>query len=223
MDYVGLPLDDKYLDNISEYTNGCKIDPNRLNFEGVDDQILASIIYTRNLQIPFEFDFTKCDYETKEKWILTYLTADLMLDPGIIQLDESVLSILSNKKVLSKCILSDEEIEVFKNHNPNIIEEIIIFLISLNEITMILEKNKDNESIDYNFYKGKLIKEKPYFYETIKHILFGYPIECDAIRLYFTEKYNHVLYEYIIKNISKESGFYNVILSLPSVKFFALI
>lgn len=223
MDHVGLPLDEKYFEEVDQFFDNHVIDPNQLNFEEVDDQILSGIIYIRNLQINPHFDFEKCSYEIKEKWLLTYLKADIMLDIGLIQLDASILSILANERVLPECILSNDEIKKFKDRNSEFIDEIITFLVSLNVITVILEKNKSNELIKYDFYKGKIIKEKPLFYETIKHLIFTYPTICDAIRLYFTETYESVLYEYVIKNISKEFGFYKAILLLPSVKFFALI
>jgi len=223
MQHTGLPLNEEYIEDTDYSSNMYVINPNDIKFEDVDNQILSAIIYIRNLELNCSFDFENCDYETKELWLLTYLKANLMLDKGIDQFNQCILNLVSNEIIFRESILSQDEIKIFRNRNQELIKDIIQFLISLDEVTFLLEKNKDNKLIEYDSYKGKIVKEKPVFYETIKHILIKYPIECDAIRLYYTNDYEHVLYEYIIKNISKEFGFYKAMLSLPSVRIFGLV
>lgn len=223
MKQISLPLDPQLFESLDDSNEQFSLDPNDIKFDNTENQIATALIYIRNLQLNVQLDFSKCDYETKEKWLLEYLNADLLLDKGLTQLDNTILTIIANEDIELKTILSVEEIKLFAENNRQQIEDCIKFLLSINTIVTILQKNKDSEEIDYSFYKGKIIPKKPAFYETLKHLIETYPTVCDAIRLFYNGKYEEVLYEYTIKNISKQFTFYKAILQLPLVKFMEMI
>jgi hypothetical protein len=223
MQHIHLPLETDVFENVNNTSEKYILDPKEIYFDEVEDQIETALIYIRNLQLNINIDFSNSNYETKKNWLIKYLTCDVLLDNGIQQLDQSILTIFANEYINLDCILSKDEVELFRNENKELIENCLQFLSSINSIIEILEKNKDNEEINYSFYDGKIIDQKPKFYETLKHLIDYYPDICDALRLYFMNKYDKVLYEYTIKNISRQFTFYKAILQLPTIKFLGLI
>lgn len=223
MKHICLPLETDVFENVDNISEKYILDPKEIHFDDVEDQIETALIYIRNLQLNVDIDFSKSDYEMKKNWLIKYLTCDILLDDGIQQLDQSILTIFANEDIDLNCILSKEEVKLFRNENKELIEDCLQFLSSISSIIEILEKNKDNEEIDYSFYDGKIITRKPKFYETLKHLIDYNPDICDALRLYFMNKYDKILYEYTIKNISKQFAFYKAILQLPTIKFLGLL
>ena len=115
MIHTGLPYDIKEMETIAE--EGAIVDMNQLNFpgiEGLKENIDTSFIFLRNTGFPVTLDYTKCDYEKKEQYLLSYLQTNIENDQDI--LDTTWLAICSryvHMKNNFESILSDKECDDF--------------------------------------------------------------------------------------------------------------
>lgn len=115
MIHTGLPYDIKEMEKIAE--EGAIVDMNQLNFpgiEGLKENIDTSFIFLRNTGFPVTLDYTKCDYEKKEQYLLSYLQTNIENDQEI--LDTTWLAICSRYVQMKndfESILSDKECNDF--------------------------------------------------------------------------------------------------------------
>jgi hypothetical protein len=76
---TGLPYKLEEITEISE--TGAAVDMSDVNFPGIDDdkQIATALIFLRNTGFKnVSLDFSKCDYETKCKYLTEYLTSEIL-------------------------------------------------------------------------------------------------------------------------------------------------
>lgn len=202
------------------------VDVSKISFEDdIDENIESTFIYIRNLQLTMCLDFSNVDYETKEKWLLKYLTFNLITNP-IKDLDETILTILANDYIGFDCILTQEEIKRFRENNNELVDEIINFYVSLDTIADILIKNQGNEQIEYKIEELNIEAAtvgKPEFYECAIHLINDYPNHVDGIRLFYNREVKQRFYKYVIDDIQGSFDTYSAILKLPSIRFFEII
>ena len=199
------------------------VDVSKIDFGEDEDNIESSFVYMRNLQITMPLDFSNISYEEKSKWLLKYLTLGSFFI-NISILSETWLTILANDDMNIQCFFSDNEILKFRDENKELIDDIITFLVSLDDIIFLLLENKGNETLEYTVSENiETIKEKPSYFESITILLSKYPNYIDAIRLYYTESYIHKFYQSVIDSITTSNDLYQGILSLPSAKLIGSI
>jgi len=230
---ITLPVPDEVLDisnegnpivDISEYC----IDIASIKYDDPDlesNKVECSLIYLRNIDLPFPCDFSKCTYEVKEEWILKYLDACLY-DLSIKELNETILSILADGPIDNIInILTPEETIKFKENNKDLVNEMLRFIVSLNLLLdYALENPTRTKFSDVTITSDlETIVEKPLYFEVLHLLLQQYPIVFDAIRLYYTDKIKPANYTFILEQIDKNSILYTEFLNLPSISFFGLV
>lgn len=197
------------------------VDVSKIDFGEDEDNIESAIIYARNLQITMPFDFSKVSYEMKSKWLLKYLTFGTLF-VEIKDLSETWLTILAGENIDLNCILDENEIKQFTDENEALIDDILSFLVSLDEIISILLNNSDNEEIEYKT-DLEVIKEQPEYFECLFNIIKNYPIQIEGIRMYYSSKYEHKIYDCVIRNISSRNDTYEAVVNLPYAKILGQI
>ena len=197
------------------------VDVSKIDFGEDEDNIESAIIYARNLQITMPFDFSKVSYEMKSKWLLKYLTFGT-LSVEIKDLSETWLTILAGENIDLNCILNENEIKQFTDENRVLIDDILSFLVSLDEIILILLNNSDNEEIEYKT-DLEVIKEQPEYFECLFNIIKKYPVQIEGIRMYYLSKYEHRVYDCVIRNISNRNDIYEAVINLPYAKILGQI
>lgn len=232
---ITLPVPDELL-NISEDTcsevnvqDYC-IDIASIKYDDPDlesNKVECSLIYLRNIDLPFPCDFSECTYEVKEEWILKYLESCLY-DLCIKELNETILNILSDGPIDNlDCILTADEVIKFKEKNKDLINEILRFMVSLNlllDYALINPERSKFSEVEADFDKDlEVVKEKPLYFEVLHLLLQKYPIVFDAIRLFYVDQIKPAKYEFILEQIDKNSLLYTEFLNLPSVTFFSLV
>lgn len=233
MEIISLPVPEKILDldintDIAELSNYV-VDISSIKYDDPDlesNKVECSLIYFRNLDLPLACDFSKLTFEEKEEWLLKYINSDLF-DLNIRELIETILNLLADEPLEDfLSILTFDEIKLFKNKHKDLLDEMIRFIVSSKIILDYAISKADCDEVCAEIEKNSnlpIIKEKPSFFETIHSILVSYPLVFDALNLYYTEKVDPVIYEYLLLSIEKSSVFYLNYLQLPSIKFIGLL
>ena len=198
------------------------VDVSKIDFGEDEDNIESSFIYMRNLQLNMPLDFSKVSYDDKAKWILQYLNLGNYCI-NIPTLSETILTILADDDLQLQCIFSADEIKKFRNEYKNIVDELLTFIVSLDEIIFLLVVNKENEHLDYNPNDFNIIDTIPEYFNTIIKIINLYPQYIDGIKLFYTEKYNHFLYKHALDFVTSNNELYSSILQLPSTKLLGFV
>lgn len=215
MNIITFPLSEEVfsnLDNINQ--DDYLVDVSKIDFGDDEDNIESSIIYMRNLQLHMPLDFSNIDYETKLKWLDTYLHFDMQVP--IKELDETLLTILAQDDIHLKCIFTIDEI---KNIHY---DDIATFITSIFEISCILLNKADGNILEYTT-DLEIVREKPYFFDTLIHIIKDYPKIIDALISFYMLKVNHKVYHYALEHISKHNEFYEAIMNIPTIKLLGWI
>lgn len=129
MDKYILPLD---VDTIEDVEN-ILIDMSTLRFDVPSEKAKrAAFIFLRNANIKAELDFSDCSYEDKKEYLLLYFLEDIEVEADI--LTTTWLEILSAKDgggITLPSILSGEEIQLFRQENEDLINEMYQLINSL--------------------------------------------------------------------------------------------
>lgn len=152
------------------YEEGAIVDMNNINFPvvDIDRQIRTSFIYLRNTSFNnVTLDFSKCSYESKAKFLIEYLTCDIVFYNDLLK--TSWLNILFNKNFLVNkynSILTEQETIRFINENKEFIEELetfinslSLYLISLNKLFTLDFKDIEQSSFFLNSNTYSLIED----------------------------------------------------------------
>ena len=205
---ITFPLSEEIFSKLDEINQEDYIvDVSQIDF-GEDDNIESTLIYMRNLQLHMPLDFSNIDYDTKLKWLNTYLTSNY--DVTIKELDETLLTILAGENIGLKCIFTDDEIKDI--HYDDIIE----FLVSIYEIACILLNKANGNILEYKT-DLEIIKEKPKFFDCLIHIIDNYPAVIEVLIGNNISKYKHKVYHYALEHITKHDEFRTAIMKIPTI------
>ena len=205
---ITFPLSEEIFSKLDEINQeDYTVDVSQIDF-GEDDNIESTLIYMRNLQLHMPLDFSNIDYNTKLKWLNTYLTSNY--DVTIKELDETLLTILAGENIGLKCIFTDDEIKDIYY------DDIITFIISIYDIAIILLKRADKDLLDYKV-DCEVIKEKPKFFDCLIHIIDNYPEVIEALIGKNISKYEHKVYHYALEHITKHDEFRTAIMKIPTI------
>lgn len=165
---TGLPYSMEDMSKV--YEEGAIVDMNNINFPVVDldRQIRTSFIYLRNTSFNnVTLDFSTCSYENKAKFLIEYLTCNIVFYNDL--LNTSWLYILFNKNSLVNkynSILTEQETARFINENKEFIEELetfinslSLYLISLNRLFTLDFKGIEQTDFFFNSNAYKLIED----------------------------------------------------------------
>ena len=131
--YTGLPYDFSQMTLIAE--NGAIIDLSNINYPGItqEENIKTTYIYLRNTGYEnIDLDFSKNDFDFKEKFLLYYLKGDI--EYTLKECSNTwikIIGLYNNQNFPVSSILTDEEIKKFINNNLDFIKDLNIFFISL--------------------------------------------------------------------------------------------
>lgn len=130
---TGLPYKEEDLSFIQN--NGAIVEMNSINFPSIDveNQIETSLIYLRNTGFQVNYDFSKCSFERKSKFLIQYFTLQYELNiPELISTWLCILNYINNSKITTKIsILSQNEIIKFIKLNQGLILNIFQVILSL--------------------------------------------------------------------------------------------
>lgn len=129
---TGLPYDINDMNTIRN--KGAIADMNNINFPNIpeDKQINVAYIFLRNTDYPVTYDFSKCSFEKKSKFLNEYITTsvgyklDELIQTWMAACCFSLGIVLEDTGIFNK-----DELKEFVECNLEIIGEIIKFLISL--------------------------------------------------------------------------------------------
>ena len=167
---TGLPYNMDMMDEIR--LNGAIVDMNDIHFPNIEEDMMTkvSFIFLRNTDYPVIYDFSKCSYEKKSKYLISYLT-----DAVYYQFDELVqtwLAILcfSLGIVLeNKGIFNEEELKCFVEEHLDFVGELLHLLISL-PVYAVSRFENNGEKIDVSDID---INECKLFNDNIVHLLYN--------------------------------------------------
>lgn len=165
------------------FENDITVDMSDLRFPTDEDkQIRSAFIFIRNTGLKATYDFSKCSYEMKQKYLLMYM--EDRFDVIIPELALTWIAIIGVKwsDMSDISILTKEEIDDFCGCVPNLIEDVRNLAASLPicSIEYFCKQNNidvgDIEKTDYrvvNSFNFFQLLEYPYFIRLVK-IMDGY-------------------------------------------------
>jgi hypothetical protein len=126
------------------------IQMDKLNFDDVEylQKERTALLFIRNTGILASYDFSKCSYESKEKFLMLYLNSKIS-NLNIDLLASTWVKIICKGYIESfaESILSDEEIETFTKNNSEFIYECRRFVISIPICVMAVYEYRNHGSI----------------------------------------------------------------------------
>ena len=201
---TGLPYDFDIMDKIAE--EGAVVDVSQTNYPFNENIERTTLIYLRNTGYKnITLDFSNVSYESKEKYLIEYLTGDI--DFSINELTDSLIKIFAQYKGILldiNSILNDEEEKQFINNNNQLLNELNSFTYSLplfsisrlqtEDFTFVYD---DIKKTDYKFCQNVCsLIEHPYWN------LF-YELEPQTEPVFYTNMFtenNNKLFEVIMKH-----------------------
>lgn len=200
---TGLPYDFDIMDRIAE--EGALVDVSQTNYPFSEDIERTTLIYLRNTGYKnITLDFNNVNYESKEKYLIYYLTGDIEFP--INELINSLIKILARYKGISLdifSILSDEEEEQFIINNKQFLIQLNSFIYSLPLYSISRLQTEDFiftyddiEKTDYKFSQN--------ICSLIEHPCWNlfYELEPDTEPYFYTNMFtedNNKLFETIMK------------------------
>lgn len=167
---TGLPYNMVDMDNIR--LNGAIVDMNNIQFPNIDDDMMIKVtfIFLRNTDYPVEYDFSKCSFETKSKYMLSYITdaVEYRFDE-LIQSWLAVLCFSLGIILEDKGIFTEDELKNFVENNLDIIKELINLYISL-PVYALLRYEFNGEKIDISDIP---INDCKIFNDNIIHLMYN--------------------------------------------------
>lgn len=200
---TGLPYDFDLMDKISE--EGALVDVSDINYPFNNDIERTTLIYLRNTGYKnVILDFNNVDYNSKEKYIIEYLTGDIEFD--IKELTLTILKIFSKYKGLNLSvfsILSEEEENQFIKNNKNFLMNLECFAYSL-PLYSISRLNTEDFTFNFDDIEKTDYKFNQNICSLIEHPYWNifYELEVDIQPKFFTKMFtedNNKLFETIMK------------------------
>lgn len=129
---TGLPYDMGSMDEIKN--DGAIVDMSNINFPGIPEERIykTTFIFLRNTGFNVILDFSKCDFDRKEKFLLAYLNENIDVVQNEFAITYvSILNRMIGSPTIFECILTLEEIDTFIERNKELLSKVLSFMMSL--------------------------------------------------------------------------------------------
>lgn len=160
MIHTGLPYNIKDMEDIAE--NGAIVDMSVVKFPGIEtieENILTTFIFLRNTGFSVTLDYSKCSYEMKEQYLISYLRTDINNDQK--ELTTTWLAICSSyidAEPIFDSILTDSECKKFISNHKKFVHDVTRYVKSIPVFALYM-MSLNNDKIDISDIE--VIKKMP--------------------------------------------------------------